>query len=605
MTPAPETDDSGRPPFAPSSVMPDVDLGATAPTVGNRLAAGLRLQEFEISGLLGEGGFGIVYLAWDHALQRRVVIKEYMPAALAWRVHGMQVDLKSPEHRTAFDAGLRSFVNEAKLLAMFDHPTLLKVHRFWQANGTAYMAMPFYEGVTLKQALADSNRAPDEDWLRSLIIPLLAALEYLHEASCFHRDIAPDNILLQDDGKPLLLDFGAARQVIGGMNKAITVILKPGFAPIEQYGEGVGLGQGPWTDLYAFGAVLHYAMTGAVPRVSVARVLADDYVPLARRLTGRYSERLLRAVDHMLCVRPEDRPRSVVDVRREMGLEPTRAVADITLPPRMAPDAEPWTRPRQRQLQGPGAAAAAAVVAALDTPAGRVAGTGPEVSLRPMPAVARKRRHRPTWTLLAGACAVLVAGLWAIWHYTAPVPVVHQDAAPVADAASAPLVEQDEQAASAPVSASAPVPAAASWPEAVTVPAATATATPATGDRPPSAPSAATAPVGGRDTAPAKAMVEPDAGATPSTGTPDAQAPWGRAPSSTSAGASRAGPSSGHAGARPAAGRVDPAHRGGASSAAAPRIPTSARCAEIIQRVSIGEPLTAGDRRTLKEECGR
>jgi len=600
MTPAPETDDSGRRPFAPSSVMPDVDLGATAPTVGNRLAAGLRLQEFEISGLLGEGGFGIVYLAWDHALQRRVVIKEYMPAALAWRVHGMQVDLKSPEHRAAFDAGLRSFVNEAKLLAMFDHPTLLKVHRFWQANGTAYMAMPFYEGVTLKQALADSNRAPDEDWLRSLIVPLLAALEYLHDASCFHRDIAPDNILLQDDGKPLLLDFGAARQVIGGMNKAITVILKPGFAPIEQYGEGVGLGQGPWTDLYAFGAVLHYAMTGAVPRVSVARVLADDYVPMARRLAGHYSEPLLRAIDHMLCVRPEDRPRSVADVRREMGLEPTRAVADITLPPRMAPDAEPWTRPRQRPLQGPGAAAAAAVVAALDTPAGRVAGITPEVPLRPMPPVARKSRRRPTWTPLAGACAVLAAGLWAIWHYSAPTPAVHREAAPIAAAASTQAMERDEQAASAPVQATASMPQAAA--------ASGAPATPA-GDGAPSSPSLAVAPADGRDTAPATPMTESDANSRPWADTPDALAPPHRTPSSASAGTPRAVPTSARAGAgagaRASAARVDPAYRAAASSTAAPRIPTSARCAEIIQRVSIGEPLTADDRRTLKGECGR
>lgn len=592
MTPDPETDDSGRTPSAPSSVMPDVDLGTTTPTVGNRLAAGLRLQEFEISGLLGEGGFGIVYLAWDHALQRRVVIKEYMPAALAWRARGMQVELKSPEHRASFDAGLRSFVNEAKLLALFDHPTLLKVHRFWQANGTAYMAMPFYEGVTLKQALAESNRAPDEDWLRSLIVPLLAALEYLHDASCFHRDIAPDNILLQDDGKPLLLDFGAARQVIGGMNKAITVILKPGFAPIEQYGEGVGLGQGPWTDLYAFGAVLHYAMTGAVPRVSVARVLADDYVPLARRLAGRYSERLLRAVDHMLCVRPEDRPRSVADVRREMELGPTPAVADITLPPRMAPDAEPWTRPRQRPLQGPGAAAAAAVVAALDAPATRVAGGAPGVPLRPMPAVARKRRHRPTWTLLGGACAVLAAGLWAIWHYTAPVPAVHHEVAPIAAAASAAAPGQHAPVASAPL-------AAASQPE--TAAALSGPAVPAASDSVPSPPSAAVSPAGRGETATATPATLPIADSASTAGTPDATAPPERTPAPASAAAPRAGRPS----VRPAAVREDPAHSSTASGAAAPRIPASARCAEIIQRVSIGEPLTAADRRTLTQECGR
>jgi serine/threonine protein kinase len=306
MTAVRQPDDGPRSQFATSSVQPDLDLDASTPITGNKLAMGTRLDEYEISGVLGEGGFGIVYLAWDHSLQRRLAIKEYMPSSLAWRARGMEVLIKDPKHAESFDAGLRSFINEAKLLASFDHPSLLKVHRFFQANGTAYMVMPFYEGVTLKEALMGSDQPPDERWLRELLQPLLAALEYLHDASCYHRDIAPDNVLLVDEGRPLLLDFGAARKVIGDLTKAVTVILKPGYAPIEQYGDLPGIGQGPWTDIYALGAVLHYAISGQVPRASVTRLVADDYVPLAQRMAGRYSDRLLKAVDRMLVVRPEE-----------------------------------------------------------------------------------------------------------------------------------------------------------------------------------------------------------------------------------------------------------------------------------------------------------
>jgi serine/threonine protein kinase len=178
------------------------------------LPPGTRLEEFEILGMVGEGGFGIVYRARDHMLQRDVALKEYMPSALAMRIDPMAVSVKSEDLAGAFVAGLKSFINEARLLAQFDHPSLVKVYRFWEANGTAYMVMPFYEGVTLRTALARGG-PPTEGWLKDLLRPLLEALAYLHRAGCLHRDIAPDNIMILQDGRPLLLDFGAARQVIG------------------------------------------------------------------------------------------------------------------------------------------------------------------------------------------------------------------------------------------------------------------------------------------------------------------------------------------------------------------------------------------------------
>lgn len=184
------------------------------------LPPGTRLGEFEIQRVLGSGGFGVVYLALDHTLERRVAVKEYMPSALAVRGADHALSLRPGADAGAFELGLRSFVNEARLLARFDHPSLVKVHRFWEANGTAYMAMPYYQGRTLQEARREMGEPPDEAWLRRLINPLLGALECLHREQVYHRDIAPDNILLLDDehgegdGRPVLLDLGAARRVI-------------------------------------------------------------------------------------------------------------------------------------------------------------------------------------------------------------------------------------------------------------------------------------------------------------------------------------------------------------------------------------------------------
>ena len=291
---------------------------------GNHLPVGFYLGEFEITKMLGEGGFGIVYLAEDHSLGRRVALKEYMPSSLAQRVGGTQVSVKSERHRETFEAGLKSFVNEARLLAQFDHPSLVKVYRFWEANGTAYMVMPFYEGVTLKDELKAMGAPPDENWLRELLEPLTEALAVIHTEQCYHRDIAPDNvILLKGSGRPLLLDFGAARRVIGDMTQALTVILKPGYAPVEQYAEVPGMKQGPWTDVYALAAVVYYAITGKTPPTSVGRLMNDNYVPMTQAGAGRYSPAFLAAMDRALIVKPEQRTQSIDDLRSDLGMAPS------------------------------------------------------------------------------------------------------------------------------------------------------------------------------------------------------------------------------------------------------------------------------------------
>ncbi|RZL09331.1 MAG: serine/threonine protein kinase, partial [Rubrivivax sp.] len=325
---------------------PHSDFAPSSTLWSDSLPEGLRLGEYEIRSVIGEGGFGIVYLAYDHFLQRQVALKEYMPSTLAGRARtGLDVVVKAERHRETFLAGLRSFVNEARLLAQFDHPALVKVYRFWEAHGTAYMVMPYCIGPTLKEALSSHEGPPDEDWLRHhLLGPLLEALALLHKAQCLHRDIAPDNILLTDTG-PLLLDFGAARQIIGDMSQTLTVVLKPGYAPIEQYGEVASMGQGAWTDLYALAGVVRYAITGKVPVAATSRIMQDTLVPLAQLVAGQYSDIFLRTMDAALAVKPADRPQNVAAFQALLeGSEPMPPASPVPDASALAPSDGPASR---------------------------------------------------------------------------------------------------------------------------------------------------------------------------------------------------------------------------------------------------------------------
>lgn len=312
------------------------------------LSIGTRLGEFEIRGLVGIGGFGIVYRAFDHDLEREVALKEYMPGLLASRTVDGQVQARGRTHAETFEAGRRSFMLEAKMLARFDHPALVKVFRFWEGNGTAYMVMPLYSGQTLAQALKQLPSPPTETWLMGVLVPLLGALEALHSQQIFHRDVAPDNILLLRNGRPVLLDFGAARQVISDRTQTLTAILKPNYAPIEQYAEVPNLRQGPWTDLYALGAVVYASLTGKPPPPAAARTVQDELVPLvdvAARLEAEhglhYSAAFLGAWQQTLAVRPNERPQSVQALMQLLGLMPSATgfdpdstvIAPVTRPP--------------------------------------------------------------------------------------------------------------------------------------------------------------------------------------------------------------------------------------------------------------------------------
>ncbi|HET9977474.1 MAG TPA: serine/threonine-protein kinase [Burkholderiaceae bacterium] len=421
----------------------------------NALPVGTRLGEFEVRAVVGVGGFGIVYRAFDHALEREVAIKEYMPGALAARSATLQVSVLSQGHAESFVAGLHSFVNEARLLARFDHPSLVKVHRYWEANGTAYMAMPFYEGRTLKALRKAQAASPNEHVLTGLLEPLLAALETLHKAGVVHRDVSPDNILVVDGGTPVLLDFGAARRAIGDQTQALTAILKPNFAPVEQYGETEGLRQGPWTDLYALGATLYFLVTGTPPPPATARALGSGAESLADTRRPGLSMDFLRTIDWMMAPRPEHRPQSVAALREVLA---GRSAAPIVSAPMPLESNTSWehTRARDpgRNPRGPGmrpdvAALWRATTGGEDDPRRPRGGASPsERWRRQARRAARRRRVALLLAMLglvgAGAAAWVFAP-WETWlpgHPTqaqAPTPAVAAAPAPRTDpAASAP-----------------------------------------------------------------------------------------------------------------------------------------------------------------------
>ncbi|CAD5369282.1 Protein kinase domain-containing protein [Rubrivivax sp. A210] len=429
---------------------------------GGHLARGTMLAEFRLDGLIGEGGFGVVYKAFDTSLEREVALKEYMPSSLAQRVgKTSQVQVKSERYRETFLAGRESFVKEAKMLASFDHPSLVKVYRFWEANGTAYMVMPLLKGTTLKDVLSEKKaggQAPDEAWLRSVLGPLTEALLVIHAEQVYHRDIAPDNVMyLPEKDRWLLLDFGAARRVISEQTQALTVILKPGYAPVEQYAEIPGMKQGPWTDVYALAAVVYFAIVGRTPPPSVGRLLNDNYKPLLQAAAGRFSDAFLSAVDRALAVRPEQRTQSIGEFRSDLGLgvapDPyaTRPIPPGTEMPARRPEAH-HVQQATVALPTPFAKTPPAAQP-QQAPASRPAATP---GVQPA-AAAPKGKGALIGAAVAGVLAVAGGAYFALTPSSQPAPAVVAAAPPVAAPAPAPAASVVAPA-PAPMPAPAPTP---------------------------------------------------------------------------------------------------------------------------------------------------
>ncbi|MGF1650848.1 MAG: protein kinase [Hyphomicrobiaceae bacterium] len=279
-------------------------------------------DDFEIERVLGAGGFGITYLATERALHRHVTIKEYFPSDFAIRGAGATALPRSSGREEDFAWGLSRFIDEARTLARFNHPNIVKVYRYFEENETAYMVLHFEQGPQLRQWLKDLGRTVRQEELDAIAGPLLHALETLHAADFLHRDIAPDNIIIRPDGSPVLIDFGSARGDIARQSRTVSALVKPGYSPFEQYGQD-GIAQGPWTDIYALAATLYQAVTGKRPPDSPTRMIKDDLRPAREAAVGAFRQDFLVALDRALSLEIAARPQSVAAWRHHLLREPT------------------------------------------------------------------------------------------------------------------------------------------------------------------------------------------------------------------------------------------------------------------------------------------
>ena len=297
----------------------------------NALAEGAMLNEYRIDAVLGVGGFGITYRARDTLLEKDVAIKEYFPSGAVSRGATGTVTLTGPHVGDEYHMGLERFLKESRTLASFGHPHIVRVLRYFKSNDTGYMVMDYEHGASLRAWLQQHPR-PDEETLLALVSPLLDGIEKVHAAGFLHRDIKPDNVFIREaTGEPVLIDFGSARATASATH-ALTAMVTPGYAPFEQYG-ATSDEQGPWTDIYAMGGVILYAMTGRNPPDAISRMKTDRLPDELATASDRYSPRVLDAVRRAMAINEKDRPRSIAEWRPTLlGTIPTRSGSPLTAP---------------------------------------------------------------------------------------------------------------------------------------------------------------------------------------------------------------------------------------------------------------------------------
>jgi len=340
--------------------------GAYTPAAGARdpvpLPRGSCVGAYAIEAILGSGGFGITYCVRHQGLNKLFALKEYFPSQFSYREHTTVQPTATSGKEYAW--GMDRFMKEARALAKFKHPAILEVSDIFAANNTAYMVLAYEEAPSLDKWLAALARRATQNELDRIVVPLLEALELIHSHAMLHRDIAPDNILVRSDGTPVLIDFGAARDDLRHRIGRVTAVIKPGYAPPEQY-EGTASRQGPWSDIYGFGATLYYAVVGSLPVQ-----MEDEFDPRVRTLAvkragGFYRQGFLKAIDWAMEHEPTARPQTVAQWRlRLLGADEDENAHIGDTRPLMPPDSLPPNR--SRAICG---IAIAVVLAALAMPA--------------------------------------------------------------------------------------------------------------------------------------------------------------------------------------------------------------------------------------------
>lgn len=408
------------------------------------LEAGYQLLWYRIGRVLGRGAFGITYLAEDINLERPVAVKEFFPSQHCTRIGNTEIKPLSEESAEDFNWALERFLAEARTLAQFEHPNIIRVINVFEQNSTAYMVMNYETGTSLS-ALLKRRRTLNEREVTKLTLPILDGLEKVHASGFIHRDIKPANIYIREGGSPVLLDFGSARQSIQESTQTLTSLVSPGYAPIEQY-TSKGERQGPWTDIYGLAATLYRTVTGLVPPSAIDRSEAlsggkQDFMTRAGDLVREpYSEQFLNAIDHALAFRIEDRPQNINALRMEFGLD----YKDIDTqpeyygePPAAGESASPRTNTRsevrtealasnQTEIQYPGNGviniAGSQTQTAIhdheaDTVVSQSQGGGRDVS--------KETRRRSRWPMAVGA--LLVATVAAFFWQRLDAPSIQND----------------------------------------------------------------------------------------------------------------------------------------------------------------------------------
>lgn len=381
---------------------------STQPTVSeldrDLLHAGSRVGGCVIIEPLSQDDGGIVYVADDPVLRRHVLIREHYPLGLAARGPNGEVVLIHGTHAEARAGALEAFLRGARLLDRFDHPAMSRVHRVWEEQGTAYLMAPFHEGSPLGAFLHRQAAPPGEAWLRALLVPLLGALDTLHQAGLFHLGLSPESIWITGDERPLLIDLSASGD---GSTRPVSDSIDRQYAPIELFSHGSQFAVGPWTDVYGLAAVLHQALLGRPPMSAAVLGPADEHAPVAEGLLRRNGARastlpsasFLRAIDQALSVRPEHRPQSIAAFRQLMGLAddgaraaspvatPSASVAAPTPAAPVVPAAAPAKPERTATATAPAAAPATAAAPQAPVPMPPISRPAPTVAGRVDPEV--------------------------------------------------------------------------------------------------------------------------------------------------------------------------------------------------------------------------